>query len=174
VSTSLPYSIKRGEIIAIPISVFNYLQHDLSVEITFYNQDKEFEFIDINDKESRLRRKGASPDSIKTKRVNVHSNDGSSVSFMIRPLKVGYITIKVVATSAVAGDGIERQLLVEPEGITKYMNEAFLIDHDETYELEKEINFTIPSNAIPESIRIEVSATGDILGPSIENLHKLM
>lgn len=175
VTTNLPYSIKRGEIVAIPISIFNYLQRDLLVEITLFNQDREFEFIELNEKESRLRRKGeASPDSAKTKHVNVISNDGASVSFMIRPFKVGYCTIKVIATSAVAGDGFERQLLVEPEGITKYVNEAFLIDHDENYELEKEINLIIPPNAIPESIKIQAAATGDIVGPTIENLDKLM
>lgn len=47
------------------------------------------------------------------KQVTVKANSGSSVSFMITPKKLGYITIKVTATSPLAGDGVEKQLLVK-------------------------------------------------------------
>ena len=47
VSLNLPYSVKRGEIIAIPIVVFNYMDHDLDAEVTLDNTGQEFDFIDI-------------------------------------------------------------------------------------------------------------------------------
>lgn len=47
VSLNLPYSVKRGEIIAIPIVVFNYMDNDLEAEVTLDNTGQEFDFVDI-------------------------------------------------------------------------------------------------------------------------------
>lgn len=46
VSTNLPYSIKRGEVVAIPIVVFNYMNEDVEAEVTLDNSLQEFEFAD--------------------------------------------------------------------------------------------------------------------------------
>ena len=47
------------------------------------------------------------------KRVTVKANSGSSVSFMIIPKKLGQVTIKVSATSDLAGDSVVKNLLVK-------------------------------------------------------------
>jgi CD109 antigen len=173
VSTNLPYSIKRGEVVAIPVVVFNYMEGDQRAEVTLFNSENEFEFAETNDDDNKVRRKRA-PETQRKKNVVVKAQSGTSVSFMIRPLKVGHITIKVVATSAVAGDGVERQLIVEPEGVTQYMNKAVFIDLRNNPEYKANISIKIPPNAVPDSTKIEASAIGDILGPSIDNLDKLM
>lgn len=41
------------------------------------------------------------------------ANSGSSVSFMIIPRELGYIMIKATANSILAGDSVERKLLVK-------------------------------------------------------------
>lgn len=175
VSTSLPYSIKRGEVVSIPIVVFNYLDgSDQRAEVTLFNSDGEFEFAEADEDENIIQRRKRAVETQRKKSVTVKSQSGASVSFMIRPLKVGHITIKVVANSAVAGDGIERQLIVEPEGVTQYMNKAVFIDLRSNPEFKTNISISIPPNAVPDSTRIEASAIGDILGPSIDNLDKLM
>lgn len=46
VSTNLPYSIKRGEVVAIPIVVFNYMNEDVEAEVTLDNSLGELEFAD--------------------------------------------------------------------------------------------------------------------------------
>ena len=173
VSTNLPYSIKRGEVVSIPIVVFNYMEGDTRAEVTLFNEDGEFEFAEADEEENKVRRKRAT-ETQRKKNVVVKSQSGSSTSFMIRPLKVGHITIKIVANSPVAGDGVERQLIVEPEGVTQYMNKAVFIDLRNNPEFKSNISISIPSNAVPDSTKIEASAVGDILGPSIENLDKLM
>lgn len=48
VSINLPYSIKLGETIAIPIVVFNFMDKNVSAEITFYNTEQEFDFTDFS------------------------------------------------------------------------------------------------------------------------------
>lgn len=174
VTTNLPYSIKRGEVAAIPIVVFNYLESNMEVDVTFFNNDQEFEFVEPNEEENSVTRRRRSMDVERVKRVLVDSNEGASVTFMIRPLKIGRITIKVIATSQVAGDGVERKLLVLPEGITYHINEAVLIDLKHNPSFYTTMNVTIPHNAVADSAKVEAAATGDILGPSIENLDNLM
>jgi CD109 antigen len=174
VSTNLPYSIKRGEVVAIPVVVFNYMESDHRAEVTLFNSEGEFEFAEANEEENQVKRRKRAADPQRKKSIVVKSQSGTSVSFMIRPLKVGHITIKVVATSAVAGDGVERQLIVEPEGVTQYINKAVFIDLRNNPEFKTNITVKIPPNAVPDSTKIEASAIGDILGPSIENLDKLM
>lgn len=93
---------------------------------------------------------------------------------MIKPKKIGYITIKVTATSSMAGDAVEKQLLVVPEGLTQYKNEAFLVDLRAKNTSEEEILLDIPENAVTNSTRVEVSVVGDVFGTTIKNLDKLI
>lgn len=175
VSTNLPYSIKRGEVVSIPIIVFNYLDSDQQTHVTLFNEFNEFEFINPDDDEdSSAKRQKRGTETARKTEVLLKSEEGATVSFMIRPLKAGQITIKVIAESAMAGDGVEKQLKVEPEGVPQYLNEAVLIDLRNEQEFKRIIDIMIPQEAVPDSTRIEVSAIGDILGPSIENLDKLM
>lgn len=165
VTTNLPYSIKRGEVVAIPIIVFNYMETDQDVDVTLFNNDDEFEFAEDGKMSTKIEMK---------KKILVKPNVGTSVSFMIKPKKAGNIKIKVVASSAVAGDGFEQLLIVEPEGITQYMNKALFIDLRNVQDFKTDYKIIIPENAVPDSTKIEVSAIGDILGPTIDNLDKLM
>ncbi|CRL02685.1 CLUMA_CG015756, isoform A [Clunio marinus] len=175
VSTNLPYSIKRGEVVSIPVIVFNYLSDDQKTEVTLFNEDGEFEFAEINHHEGTTqKRKRRSLECQRSKNIIAKSQAGTSVSFMIKPLKVGHITIKVVVASPIAGDGVERQLIVEPEGVTQYKNKAILIDLRNSSEFQTHAYLKVPLKAVPDSTRIEASAIGDILGPSIDNLDKLI
>lgn len=45
VSLNLPYSVKRGEVVTIPCTVFNYLETDVEAELTLENENNEFEFM---------------------------------------------------------------------------------------------------------------------------------
>ncbi|XP_058061517.1 thioester-containing protein 1 allele R1-like isoform X2 [Anopheles bellator] len=170
VSTNLPYSVKRGEVVAIPIVVFNYLDEDLTADVVLENSEQEFEFADVENEvvaPSKL-------ELFRQKRLAIPSNTGMSVSFMVKPKKLGHITIKVKATSKVAGDAVERQLLVEPEGLPQYINKAAFIDLRATKETTKNFTVEIPKNAVPESTRIEIAVIGDVLGSTIQNLDSLI
>lgn len=45
---NLPYSVIRGEIVAIPVVVYNYMNKDLTVEVLLENNNKEFEFAEVS------------------------------------------------------------------------------------------------------------------------------
>lgn len=95
------------------------------------------------------------------KTVHVKSNEGAGLSFMVKPKKVGPITIKVTARTPRAGDGVERILQVEPEGMPLHENLAMLIDLRDKTEYNSNFTFTIPKNAVADSTKIEISAVGE-------------
>jgi len=171
ITTNLPYSVKCGEIVSIPIVVYNYLGSDQTTVVTLFNNNQEFEFVDVEDSVSRSKRELQTE---KRKEIVIKSNEGASVPFIIRPLKTGSITIKVTAVAQMAGDGVERQLKVELEGVTQYFNDGFLIGLVKGKEFKKEIDIVIPQEAVSDSVKIEVSAVEDMMGTTIENLDHLM
>lgn len=164
ISLNLPYSIKRDEIVSIPVVVFNYLENDLNVELVFYNKHNEFEFVD-SDNDGHLLRK---------RQITIHSNNGISTSFLIKPKKIGAMSIEVAATSEIAGDRVVRILQVEPEGVAQFKNKAIFIDLNDVNEREITATVDIPTDAVPESEKISVSGVGDLLGDAIENLNSLV
>ncbi|KAL1439864.1 hypothetical protein MTO96_009696 [Rhipicephalus appendiculatus] len=171
VTASLPYSVLRGESVAIQCVVFNYNNKEVQAEVTLENRRGEFIFSslsnDVTGEEGKDRR---------SKTVRVPAQDGVPVSFLITPLKLGYIDIRVSATSSLAGDAILKKLLVKPEGSKQHFNKAILIDrrNPSAPPTVANISIPIPKNAVPGSERITISAIGDLLGPSVNNLDKLL
>ncbi|XP_014472781.1 PREDICTED: CD109 antigen-like isoform X2 [Dinoponera quadriceps] len=169
VSVDLPYSVIRGEIVAIQIAVFNYLNKDLTAEVLLKNEGQ-FDFAEVSNEVNDAPKL----ELYRTKKVDVKANSGSSVSFMIIPRELGYIDIKVTANSVLAGDSVEHKLLVNAEGETQYKNKAVFLDLRNVDHAETNITIDIPNNAVPDSETIHISAVGDILGPSITNLANLI
>lgn len=168
VSLNLPYSVKRGEVVSVPCTVFNYLQQTVDVEVTLENEHNEFDF--TSDKsiveDTAFSRK---------KKLTVMSQDGATVNFAIRPQKLGLISLKVVATSPIAGDAIVKTLNVESEGVTQFVNKAVFVDLREKQQMDPiSVIVDIPKEALPDSTRIEISCVGDLLGGTIKNLQKLI
>ena len=64
----------------------------------------------------------------RTKKVAVKSGRGTLISFLITPQKVGLLDLKITATSSVGKDLLIKQLLVEPEGDTIYVNKPVFLD----------------------------------------------
>uniref|UniRef100_A0A1I8Q6D7 TEP1-F n=1 Tax=Stomoxys calcitrans TaxID=35570 RepID=A0A1I8Q6D7_STOCA len=169
-STNLPYSVKRGEVISIPIVVFNYMEKALEAEVTMENTDQEYDFTEAtNDIEETVLE-----EKQRTKHVTVPSNGGQTVSFMIRPNKVGDITLKIKAITALAGDAIHQKLKVEPEGVTQFENQAIFISNPNKEPTKYDLKADIPKEAVLDSEYLEFSVVGDILGPTIKNIDKLV
>lgn len=49
VTFDLPYSIKRSEILSIPIVVYNYKDQDILAEVTLHNPEQMFDFPDVSE-----------------------------------------------------------------------------------------------------------------------------
>lgn len=111
---------------------------------------------------------------VQIKNVKIGKRDTVSLPFLIKPTKVGPISIKVVAKSPAASDGILKVLQVEPEGIPKYKNEVVFVDLIKSDSLQTSVKLSVPNDIVPDSLRIEASCLGDILGGTIKNLEKLI
>lgn len=147
-----------------PVIVFNYLESDAITEVTLHNEHDEFEFVDDHGSDKGTRQR----------EITVPSNDGASTSFVIRPTKVGPISIKVVATSALAGDAVVVVLRVEAEGVPQFVNKALFVDLRDVRSLESSLTAEIPENAVADSAKLQVSVVGDLLGGTIKNLQSLI
>ncbi|XP_052132261.1 CD109 antigen [Frankliniella occidentalis] len=169
VTVDLPYSVVRGEVVSLPIVVFNYMDRDVTAEVTLEHAG-ELEFADVSNEVSAP----AGLELYRRKRVTAKAQETGFTSFMVIPREVGSITIKVTATSDRAGDAIERKLLVKPEGDTVSKNKAILVDLRSSNSFKTNVTLHIPKYIVPGSERIEVSAVGDILGPTIPNLDSLI
>ncbi|XP_050465402.1 thioester-containing protein 1 allele S3-like isoform X2 [Cataglyphis hispanica] len=169
ISMDLPYSVIRGEIVGIQIVVFNYMNKDLTAEVLLTNEGQ-FDFAEISNEVHDVPKL----ELYRKKKVDVKANSGSSVSFMIIPRELGYISIKATANSVLAGDSVEHKLLVNAEGETQYKNEAVFLDLRNMENAGANVTINIPNNAVLGSESIQISAVGDILGPSIPNLANLI
>nr|BAR45598.1 thioester-containing protein 1 [Epanerchodus sp. RS-2014] len=169
VTLNLPYSVVRGESVAVQALVFNYMKEDVEAEVTLENLNDQFELTGL------LNRVDVDHNATSEKKtVKVKAGDGSSVSFLITPKVVGPIDLTVSAVSSKAGDALNKKLLVKAEGSPQYFNKAVLVDLRNTSNFKSQVEVNIPPFAVKDSEHVEVSAIGDIMGPTVNNLDKLI
>lgn len=173
ISLNLPYSVKRGEVVTIPCSIFNYLPKDVETEVILENEHNEFEFIDsaVNDEIYPEIMKQQS----RKKKLTIRSEDALNALFTIRPIKIGLISLKVSALSTTASDCIIKTLNVECEGVPQFVNKAVYVDLREQSQIDPfDLKIEIPKIALPDSTRIEITCVGDLLSGTIKNLEQLI
>ncbi|XP_045202749.2 CD109 antigen-like [Mercenaria mercenaria] len=168
----LPYSVIRGEQVILQANIFNFFDTDLEVEVVL---KKSFSFKNIIVQKARA---GKATLVFKhtqiTRKIKVTAGGGTTLNLPILPVELGSIDIEVRAVSSRAGDAVRRQLLVEPEGISESYNIPVLIDLQNSYSFKQERNITLPDDVVEGSVRIRISAIGDLMGPSISGLTNLL
>lgn len=172
----LPYSIRVGEVLKVDVSVFNYVQdpaQDRSAVVTLNNTDRQFEFVKATPDGANCRIEVVTK-SQESNRVTVPAKNGASTVFLIRALRSGNLTLKIKATTEGFEDEVEKLMLVESEGRTESKNFARLIDL-RTKRYNNEIfDVYVPKNVVQNSISIEASVIGDLLGPLFDNVNFLV
>ncbi len=176
VKVDLPYSVKKGETVAIEMVVYNYLEKEISAEVTLENPGgKSFAFGSKNPNEIEDDDEGPI-ELFRTKRVSVKPGRGTLVSFIITPLELGLIDMKITAKSGSVGRDVQvKKLLVESEGEPMFNNTAFLFDFRNA-ETEKDVNvsITIPRTAVEGSEKVFISAVADPVAMAMNNLADLL
>ncbi|KAK0422308.1 hypothetical protein QR680_007497 [Steinernema hermaphroditum] len=171
---NLPYSVKRGEKLALQVLVFNYLEKEQDVRVVLkHEKDSGFDFV---------QKDGSIKKNKKDKNYNVRvlSVPGGGVSkavyFPIVPTKIGNVKLSIVAQAAQAGDAIEMPLKVEPEGYRVDRNVPVIIDlaGGKINNFTKEVDLQFPSDAVDGSRRARVDIVGDIMGPALSNIDSLV
>ncbi|KAK3100069.1 hypothetical protein FSP39_014251 [Pinctada imbricata] len=167
VSLNLPYSVVRGEQVALQANVFNYMSQDMDVLVTLEKNDDFRSIVMQGGQETFV-------SSVQTKTVKVAAGKAKSVFFPIVPAALGNIDITVKAQSSMAADGVRRQLLVEPEGVPKEYNVPILIDLKQTSTFTTTVPLTLPPGVVAGSENVRITAIGDLMGPTVNGLDKLL
>uniref|UniRef100_A0A8C0BPM9 CD109 antigen n=1 Tax=Buteo japonicus TaxID=224669 RepID=A0A8C0BPM9_9AVES len=163
---NLPYSVIRGEQFILEVNIFNYLKEEAEVTVILDMNDA-FEIIltsnEINATENQ-------------QSISVPSEDGKTVQFPIKPKQLGEIPIKVTAISSAASDATIQKVLVKAEGLEQTYSQTVLLDltGNKPQAVSKTLDFTFPSDVVSGSERVQVTAVGDLLGPSINGLSSLI
>ncbi|XP_078694938.1 alpha-2-macroglobulin-like isoform X5 [Branchiostoma floridae x Branchiostoma belcheri] len=176
VSTTLPYSVIRGEEVPLKVSIFNYMQQCQVIKLTLLKSED----LDLIDKD-------------RTRQVCVCPVVSKTETFNIIPRMLGKINISVVAEAVEddeltcgnapvikptegARDAIVKELLVEPEGIEQeYTYSSFFCPKDFPNEqLEDTIKTVLPENLVEGSNRAYLSVIGDLMGPTLSGLDNLV
>ncbi|XP_049293398.1 CD109 antigen-like [Anopheles funestus] len=116
---SLPYSIKRGEVVELQFTLFNNLGEEYNAEVTLYNVFKQMEFIGRPLEAENY-----------TKSVSVPSKLGVPISFLVKARSLGEITVRIEATikSIQEKEGLEKVIRVTPESLLKQESRSFYFE----------------------------------------------
>jgi CD109 antigen len=155
IKLQLPYSIKQGEMFKLQATIYNYRSTNSKTVVTLNNDQNDFT-IDMGVDQT----------------VTIGANSAHTTTWIITPNKSGVIPINVraVVENNVAGDQIERLLIVKPEGIPdSQIQNGLLQDNDETI-----ATVEFPSNTVPGSKRVEVRMFGNVLANTLENIDALL
>ncbi|XP_050711944.1 thioester-containing protein 1 allele R1-like isoform X4 [Eriocheir sinensis] len=170
VSMHLPAAgVVRGEAVAVEMVVFNYGDQQVTAQVTLANPNGDFLFADFANEIDQ-----GSPSGSKSREIVIASGSGVSVSFMVVPQTLGNIPITVRANTPTAADVVTKQLLVKPEGSRQTVNKAMLIDLRSEPTFSATVNITTPPNIVNGSKAISVTLIGDLLGPAVSDLQRVV
>ncbi|XP_059324039.1 CD109 antigen isoform X1 [Ammospiza nelsoni] len=163
---NLPYSVIRGEQFILEVNIFNYLKEEAEVTV----------ILDMNDAFEIILTSNEINATTNQQSVSVPSEDGKTVQFPIKPKQLGEIPIKVTAISSAASDAVIQKVIVKAEGLEQTYSQTVLLDltGNKRQAVSKTLEFTFPSDVVSDSERVQVTAVGDLLGPSINGLSSLI
>ncbi|KAK3727994.1 hypothetical protein QZH41_015942, partial [Actinostola sp. cb2023] len=171
VSFTLPYSVIRGEQVSVVATVFNYMSRCSTVRIRLTKTDH-FQLSSPGDQ-----------------KLCVCGNEAKSVKYVITPVQLGHIPLKVTVQNVVPSlcenpseeaplgisDAVIRKLLVEPEGVRQeYTYSSFICPRDNQGIFHDKLKFSLPNKTVQGSVYATVSVIGDLMGPSLAGLEGLL
>lgn len=174
----MPQSVRFGEILKVDVSVFNRITRPkkfINVEVELMKTDDLYDIVELSSGNNCA----ATTTSNNSKHIEVAPESATSTYFLVRSLVVGNITISVRARTVNREDHVEKILVVENEGITTYVNKPYLFDMRKgaTDRTPPSHNFqiVIPEvNILRRSIKIGATVMGDLIGPALKNIEKLV
>ena len=150
VDIDLPVALTQGDEISIPVGVFNYLPEAQEVRLVV---EREPWFELLGEGEQTL---------------TIASNDIDVVYFPIRVVKFGRQGFQVTAWGEQMSDAIRREVNVVPDGMEIRLTESDWLRES------KEIELTVPAEAVPETPYVEVKIYPGVMSQAVEGLEKIL
>ncbi|XP_062505967.1 C3 and PZP-like alpha-2-macroglobulin domain-containing protein 8 isoform X2 [Corticium candelabrum] len=179
ITINLPYSVIRGELVEITITVYNYLETRLTAFVDVH--------VDKNDARLVREKRYKSVLNQQTRILELLPGYGKLMSYLLLPLRNGHLPIRATARSTLGADSLVRNLLVEPEGVKEEHCQSSLLclEDDENYTsnlrgndtnhtITYVFNASLPPNFVPDSESAVISVTANYMGPTIEGLENLL
>ncbi|XP_059143735.1 CD109 antigen-like [Physella acuta] len=164
-SMNLPYSIKRGEIFILKITVFNYRNQNVNAVVALARSDQ----FSVDGAEEN--------NGWYEKPVSMQANQAASVEYKLNATRVGQMDLHVKATDEADGqqDEVIRKLLVKPEGEerSRALTKVLIVSSGDSLNDTFHINWP-HEKIVPDSKRVEVKITGDIFGQALSGLDRLV
>ena len=163
VSPNLPYSAIRGEELVVRVGVFNYLERSLDVTVEIASSP-DFDVVSAGGSSSV---------------VSVTAKGTGTATFIIRPKKLGDVDVQVSGrTSADVGhaDAVKRSVRIEPEGFPREATANAVINRASGDAAESvTLSSPLPARGVVAgSVRSTFSVVGDLMGPSVNGLERLV
>lgn len=193
VSFTLPYSLVRGERVAIPVSVFNYLSAGCLQVKLVVEQNEDFDLIIVNNNNTGDSNTRRSRSAAHMGQLRVCARTTATHSFHLVARQLGHINFTVQATSepsrdsdeynsvetvamATASDIVTRQLLIKCEGKEEeYTKSAYVCtSSDSASNAAGDWSLTLPDDVIADSARAQINVIGDVMGPALGGLDQLL
>jgi CD109 antigen len=166
---NLPHHVKRGEILEQSIAVFNYLPESQDVALSVDRNDADFVVFEPELDQWTVE-SNAYVQSFKTQ-----SNKPKGLRIVIKPKRLGLISLKVTALGSIARDAVEKPLRVIPEGIPKSITDSVLLMKKEASStIEKSLVCNLPPSAVSDTTSAFATVAGDLMGDALNNLENLI
>lgn len=170
-SFTLPYSVIRGETFTVSVSLFNYVDDALPIRVSLDESDAFTVVGDAIDGDVCLQ-----PGGGETLQLKVKAETLGTVNMTVRAeTKKGACGDQPVSDS-VAKDAVTNSFIVEPEGFPTESVESTLAcpKDEENGSYEQKLILSVPDDVVPDSARSYLDVTGNVLGPSLDNLENLV
>ncbi|CAE7832418.1 CD109 [Symbiodinium sp. CCMP2592] len=159
VEMRLPYASVRGEDVELIIAVFNYAEGtgtlDAQLQVTLPAE------VELVNGEASLQ-------------LSVPEAGAARHALRLRPKALGSFQLEASAVSGAYSDAMRKPLLVKPEGVPQHETKSVVIDLTSSSTADALLELTLPAAAVNDSARLQVTAVGDLLGPTISGLERLL
>lgn len=166
----VPVTVKIGEVFVLEILIVNLFDEKLSADIKFFTKSDQFKVIRPYAYNWTYIPEGH------LQHVQIQNRSIYRLRIEIQPIVINFIELKVTTVSSKAGDTAQNQLLVLPEGFPVFENHAEVSLLGKCDQDGKKFSLTcsIPSDVQNDSVTVQASVSGDILGPALLNLESLI
>ncbi|XP_069131401.1 CD109 antigen-like [Argopecten irradians] len=173
----VPRSAIRGEIIVVQVDFFNYGNKDME-GVVILKKTNEFYFADPAGR--RFTPNDRKFPGTWAKTLTVKSDDTGSVFFPIVPLVIGEMDLTLLAKAKKKTDkkfkdidALRKPIKIKAEGIRQsYTLQSLKVLKGDP--VSETLNITFPKYHVSGSEYIQVSAIGDIMGPSLAGIEDLL
>ncbi|XP_075114666.1 alpha-2-macroglobulin-like protein 1 [Leptodactylus fuscus] len=176
VDLALPYSVVRGETLALKASVFNYLKQCIKVQIMLLpSLELELEACPECQYSSCL-----CADESKTFQWNVKAAQLGKVNITVRTEAVRSLDLCNNEVPLVPREGnidtVIKPLIVKPGGVLveKSHNSMICIQEGQEHSKTETMSLKLPLNILKDSERAYLTVVGDMMGTTLEHLDHLL